>query len=448
MSGLRERLGDETLTRLTDPEGGLRIECRHKKPGWLSRSGAGKELFPGSTVLFEGRHYEVRNIEQSGSGDFHYSYTLAPWEDRFPIRVQFHYSAEECERLASERSANRSHGVQGLLLRLLMPLAGALPGVDQERLANHFGITAYRMTLFSAWVGFLLGGYAAILTAAAMFGGMAHESNLAQILRLAGCLLFVESAIRLLSSAKLEEPMGSAFIALPIGILRSIKNAFDPDRRASKREAMQSKRDQNLYLNAVDEVKEVSGGDHDLEVISALPKPHWNVLTGILYRDTWFGLIETKKLRTDDTTRYLFLLKRAPDGMVFRSATHYVPEEIQQIYKSMRHDDLGTWSDTFSVFWGLLPQQDQLRLKQEFGFDALKYTKWTIYALTAIGAANLFASAMSILAGLGNPGEVIWLVISGYLLGESFHRWRILQRELPSGSIFGWMFRPFAARLR
>src|SRR5262249_36867777 len=241
MSGLKERLGDETLTRLTEPEGGLRIECRHKKPGWLSRSGAGKELFPWSTVLFEGRHYEVLGIQESGTGDFRYSYTLAPWEDRFPIRIQYQYSAEECERLAEERSANRSHGLQGLFLRLLMPLAGALPAVDQERLANHFGLNAYRMTLFSAWVGFVVGGYAMILTLAALFGGMAHESNAVQLLRLTGCVLFGESAIRLLSSAKLEEPIGSIFLALPIGIFRAIQKALDPNQRAMKREALQSK---------------------------------------------------------------------------------------------------------------------------------------------------------------------------------------------------------------
>src|SRR5688572_17351179 len=102
----------------------FRIDAPFEKPGWKARSfsPAGHTIFPGSTVEFEDKLYEVVFQDYDQGPPFTIRYYLNPWEDRFPIRSKFHYNKRECvhaARLYRNRvSANRHR----TLLVLLAPL--------------------------------------------------------------------------------------------------------------------------------------------------------------------------------------------------------------------------------------------------------------------------------------------------------------------------------------
>src|ERR687891_2834269 len=91
------------LTRY--PEGHhykLRIDAPFEKPGWKARSFSptGQSIFPGTAIEFEGRYYEVVFQDYEQGPTLRICYYLNPWEDHFPIRLQFHYNKEECRNTA------------------------------------------------------------------------------------------------------------------------------------------------------------------------------------------------------------------------------------------------------------------------------------------------------------------------------------------------------------
>jgi hypothetical protein len=108
---------------------------------------------------------------------------------------------------------------------------------------------------------------------------------------------------------------------------------------------------------------------------------------------------------------------------------------------------MSTWVDTFSLFWGLLSRADQERLQQMYGFDSLKYTRWTFLALGLTGFLNLIASIASFYGGIANISDGLWAAVSVYLLAESYQRREKWKSGFVSGSILGILFRPLASPL-
>lgn len=400
----------------------------------------GKTTFPGSAILFEDRHYEMILEEEDGAG--RHLYYLNPWEDRFPIRLQFHYTREECLRLVRQRKDERTQRQQTFVIKLLLPLFGLLPASDQIRLQNRYGINAGTMTTLSALMLFAVGGYCVIMGISSMLTGGGSR------LHLAGSYFLGESLIRLLESVKLDTPSGCFLVTFPLEIIRALKRQFDPSYRQSSLERIESSRFHDEYMNAMDQVTKVSGQKHDLEIVSDLPKPHWSTLIGISFENTWYGLIESTKMHEKDKTRYRFFLKKAPEGTVFRSTVEYTPDEIRRLYLEKRHQDLSTWVDTFCLLWGLLPEEDQRYLQKHYDFDAMKYSKWTTIALGFFGVGSFVASSISLASGFSVGTETLWFLFSSYLSLETFVRWTEFKKGNPSGSILGLLFRPFAARFK
>jgi hypothetical protein len=432
------------LTRLPSPGPyALLIDSPIPKPGWKQRmlSQDAKTTFPGSAVLFEDRHYEMVLEEEDGTG--RHLYYLNPWDERFPIRIQFAYTREECLRWMRERKNERIQQQQTIAIKLLLPFFGLLPASDQVMLQNRYGVNATTMTTSSALILFVVGGYSIIMGVSRMMTGGA-----AGPFYLAGGYFLGESLFRILESVKAEEPSGSFPVTFPIEIVRAVKRQFDPAYRQQSLEQIESPRFRDQYLSAMDQVTEVAGQGHDLEIVSDLPKPHWNTLTGIAYENTWYGLIESTKIHEADKTRHRFFLKKAPEGTVFRSTLEYSPDEIRRLYLEKRHLDLSTWVDTFCLLWGLLPEEDQRYLQKHYGFDAMKYTKWTTIGLGLFGVGSLVASSISMATGFSVGTEALWFLVSSYLSLETFVRWTEFKKGNPSGSILGLLFRPFAARFK
>ena len=234
--------------------------------------------------------------------------------------------------------------------------------------------------------------------------------------------------------------MGSLLVFFPVELFRAVRRTMDPAYR-------QKTLEKTLFRKACDEVREVSGPHHDLEVVSLLAKPHWNTLTGILYRGNWYGLIESQVVRENQTVRHRFLLRKAPEGTFFRTTCNYSPDEVRVLYERERRRDLGTWVQTFAPFWGLLKSEDQKRLEELYDFDSIKFSRLTILALGFLAFLNLVASVFNMANGLGTPADSILMFPSGYLLLESYFRWKDVKTGEPKGSVLGILVRPFASRL-
>jgi len=199
--------------------------------------------------------------------------------------------------------------------------------------------------------------------------------------------------------------------------------------------------------NARDEILNVGSEDHDLEVISILPKNHWNARLGIGYNGEWYGLVGSERIRQGQNIRYRYFLKKAEEGTWFASVREYDPEEVKILYRDNRRTDLKTWVDTFAPAWGLLSKEDQLRLEELYDFDALKFTKVTIAVVGMFAAINLVLCVLNIATHVAGPADA-WIFLPALLLTlESVLRWSEVRKGEPAGSVLGILTRPFAGKL-
>lgn len=427
------------------------IDSPREKRGWNAGT-PGTQMrpaFPGAAVRIDDRYYEVVRVARQPGEQPRHLYFLNPWPDHFPIRTQFAYTREECERIAAEQKLEEAEGIAQTLLNLFSPLVGLLPAPDQRQLENSYGISALQCTLRSGFMMMAIGavslmlGLVAIITPGSSQNWPIIGAASPLALALFGVAVCGESVLRL-TSTKHDEPMGSFLVAVPVQVLRMLRSAVDPNRRRRRFEKMEAG-SAFVFLNALDEVRTIN--ETDFEILSILPKPDWGAMTGILFNDTWYGCIESRTVSNGKDTRYRFLLRKAPEGTTFRTTCKYRPEEIRDRYREKRRQELKTWVETFAPFWGLLDGPDQRKLEQVYGFKPLKYTSWTIAILTVVGAANLAVSTLNITAGVARPADIVWLLCAAYLLIESFVRLQKWMKKEPSGSVLGILLHPFASRL-
>jgi hypothetical protein len=412
----------------------LLIETPFEKLGWKARSSSPLgTTFPGTAIRFEDRYYEVLLIQNSTP--FHHYY-LNPWEDRFPIRVQFPYTPQDCIREMKARRKERRFQQLRVLLLALSPLIGLLPAEMQLSIQNEYGISSIRSTFLSAMLTMIPGGLSVFFLLLSIFAGAYGGQGIQfRNIYFAGCYLFLESLARLYNAFKLEEPMGSLLVCLPVAITQEIFGRSPQPLQQKIRHVLN------------DKIRTVEAKDHDLEIISILPKPHWNAMTGIQFEGVWYGLVESQTFQEGSETRYKFLLKKAPDNFIFRTTSFYTRDEIQQLEKRRRRLELGTWVKTFAPFWGLLNKMDQERLEKLYEFDSLKFTLITIVALGALGFFNLLGSGLKVANGTAGQLDHLLLLVALYFFAESVFRWNFWRKGEPSGSALGMLVRPFAMRL-
>lgn len=432
----------------SDPE--IIIDSPHEKRNWKPRAAetATRAMFPGTAILLDGAYYEVISRQRLPGDPARYVYSLNPWPDGSPIRVQFAYTREECERAAASAAHERNESRLHFVLLMLSPLLGLLPARDQLRVQNNRGISAVTCTTLSIFLTLSIGGFAVILTLISMIAPSAlldwpvigHLPVL--VLALFGLALCGESLMRLIS-IRHEEPAGSFLVCAPIELFRTFVRSNDSAHRMQKIEAMDTG-PASVFLKALDEIRELN--ETDLEIVSLLPKPDWGVSKGVLYNDTWYGCVETGRLEGKEV-RYRFVLRKAPPGAIFRTTCSYSKEDAQQRYRDKRRQDLGTWVDTFAPFWGLLEAGEQKRLNEIYGFNSLKYTSWTIAALMVVGALNVIASVGNMIAHTATASDALWLLGGGYLLLENIVRLQKWLKREASGSILGVLLRPLASIL-
>jgi hypothetical protein len=445
--------GTDYLTRY--PAGhhyDLRIESPLEKPGWKGRrfSTIGQSMFPGTAIEFEGLYYEVVLQDFEPGPPQVVTYYLKRWEDSHTIRTQFHYNEMECQKLLQSHRQEKQTHIVTLMLESLVPFIGMLPAEDQIKIGNRYGLPPTRMTSISAAVMLVPSVTGMLLFIAHFFGlGDLPGPQWLQILYPFGMYFFTECLLRLMTAMKLEEPIGSLLVALPLLVFRGIRRSFDPAYKQRELEARHSRSEnhQPILLNARDEILKVESTDHDLEVISVLPKDHWNARLGIGYNGDWYGLVGSERIRQRKNIRYKYFLKKAEEGTWFSNVREYDPEEVQVLYREKRRTDLKTWVDTFAVAWGMLAKEDQIALEEIYEFDALKFTKMTAVLVGFFGFVNLIICIINFVTHIASAADG-WIFLPAlYFVVESYSRWQEARKGEPAGSVLGVLVRPFATKL-
>lgn len=95
----------------------------------------------------------------------------------------------------------------------------------------------------------------------------------------------------------------------------------------------------------------------------------------------------------------------------------------------------------------LLTRPEQDLLARRFGFEPIRWGKFTTGVLLLVAGGNAAVSLMNLAAGAFGTADSLWLPIGGLLTLEQIRRWRRLKAGIPSGSVLGALVRPLAKRL-
>src|ERR1051325_6070041 len=139
------------LTRY--PEGSpfdLRIDSTLQKAGWIERKpgNISRAAFPGRAILFEDSYYEVFEIGHEAALPGRICYYLKRWEEHFPLRTQFVYSIEECNRAVQQQQQDSKDRSTSIFIQCVLPFTGLLPSEDQKHIEKEYGIPGTRMTFW------------------------------------------------------------------------------------------------------------------------------------------------------------------------------------------------------------------------------------------------------------------------------------------------------------
>jgi len=203
-------------------------------------------------------------------------------------------------------------------------------------------------------------------------------------------------------------------------------------------EQIKIKGDSLLYAN--DEIRRHPTQDFDLEIVSALPKPHWTPNAGIGFEGSWYNCVakETKN------KRYVFRLKKIDEPTIFRTAYEYTPAEVQSLYREYLRKERGVWIEPLAPLWGFLEQEEQEKLAAIYDYQPMKFTKWSIIAVALLCITNLVVSGLNVAAGIQRTIDFVLLIPCLYFLIESASRWKRYREGKPSGSLLGKLLRLLA----
>ncbi len=175
------------------------------KAGWRGRSPATPTSaeHPGTAVRWENGFYEVVEAHPDGAGA---RYVLAPWDERHAMRVVSDYDAGSEAARETERADVARRSDRHVLLWLLAPIVGSLPGRVQESYEREFNVSARLLSLSSALPLWLFGWLSLVFLILSSVGG---ESPLPHGVLLVGLFFLAESTVRLIVVVFQIRPAGT-----------------------------------------------------------------------------------------------------------------------------------------------------------------------------------------------------------------------------------------------
>lgn len=114
--------------------------------------------------------------------------------------------------------------------------------------------------------------------------------------------------------------------------------------------------------------------------------------------------------------------------------------------RDLREEREGTFHVLQPVL-ALLPEDEQLRLQQLYGFDALSWGRTTAWILLGVGLLFAGSAVLNVLAGIGSFGEALWLAAGAALVLEQRGRLARIRAGRPAGSVLGRLVRAASRKL-
>ena len=222
--------------RVREEGGVLTVEGPYPPPGWMPRM-AGDLVhvpFPGTPVHYDGRFFEIVEEEALGRGQA-VRFRLEAWNDREVMRAPSELNASVCRDWAADRRRAIARQRQAQRLVFLMPFLGMMPEAYQRGIERDVGLSASRMTLWSAvLVGALTAPAAMIGLLAFLIPGFAAsypELSWAESWVWPLSYFAVESWIRAHLAFTNDEALGSMPVVLMTGVWRLIRDRGGPKAR-------------------------------------------------------------------------------------------------------------------------------------------------------------------------------------------------------------------------
>jgi hypothetical protein len=156
-------------------------------------------------------------------------------------------------------------------------------------------------------------GGESLLAGKTVQSGMGFVTTLEYVFQPVSVLLTyfaLEGGVRLCASLVTGEIVGT----LPLHLV-----AWGEERLKQRRA------ERALGPRVVDTVERGRGKDYDLRIASCRPKPNWDRLMTVAYESEFYEIVREEQ--TAPPRRFVYWLRKIPEGKVIRGLHHYRPEE-------------------------------------------------------------------------------------------------------------------------
>lgn len=220
--------------------------------------------------------------------------------------------------------------IAGTFLALLpAPWRRRVPDIDLERsaLAGSIALTVLCLGLLIFRYIFFYQERAAEIAAALVAGGVFEELGDKRVQYGMGTVILLEYVFQPLTLLLIYfaiESAGRLVAAFVTGeVVPTLPlQAIEWTRQTVKGE--RAKRD--LGLPIVDLVEVGPGGEWDLRIASCRQRPNWNNLMTVSYQEQLYEVVREE--RAAKPRRWVYLLRKKPEGKVVRGLHVYAPDEL------------------------------------------------------------------------------------------------------------------------
>ncbi len=383
-------------------EGGVEVLSPQVELPWHARQGH----FPGTLVRWQGDDWEVvarRSAE---------IWRLARWPDEETARSQVRLDAGAISALVATTVREQHENRLRTVLMVLAPLVGLAPRRWLCRLARDLAYPARAAAWLSAWLEAGVGVVVGLDTAARAFSGAGFLPPVPVWLILAGLVVGVEGAVRLVVLMTSDQPVGS-LLSVPLLLI---------DRHQPSRVTPMRVRPDR--------------GDGVLELATAERRGDWQLDGWLMVRGKPYRLVAERQ----EHSRWLYRFERAAgrgDGV---TVMRWLPRAGPDPDGSGRAVSSSLVAGLELVAFAFAPAQLQRRWAERHAFPAWVLTVVSAVAEIVGGTANLLGrppgvlTVIDLLLLLDGSGRVLVAVVRlgpvGSLLGLPWRRWYQRRLEL------------------
>jgi len=381
------------------------------KEGWVPHSPGDftHAEYPGSAVKYGSQVYELVRVEETARDGYQIRYGLRTWNPQFAIRHLVDYTLEtQREAAAIQWEVEKVARLRNLIL-WLAPFAGFAPDPMQRAWAEKTGLSMGWISVGSAVFG--------CAVAFVLRGAFENVYWTVGLLYLA-----LESFARVFWIGISHRPHGSPLLTMPYILWQACTRTKPGNQEAGMTLMM---RQDEVSRNPDASSLRIRSWYFDTNLAgSALVN-----FEGIVYRPVRWRR-EGKGL----SRRWVYELEKAEAGALCRDYTNPRTPDRQRAVEEFTHRlDV---AQSFTLFWGVYPRKDQLRLQLVYQHDGPRSTAITAGLFLMVGLAQL-----GLTAGLY---RVTILALAGpvYLILESAYRlYKAKALAEPAGSVVGYLLR-------